>query len=111
MILQKQYADFVESRFKKMPNYVQTLLHAGVGIAGEGGEFLDSLKKSWVYNKNIDNENLIEELGDLMFYIQAAANALGVSLEDIVLKNIEKLMKRYPDGYSDAAAIARADKQ
>lgn len=89
----------------------QTLLHATVGISGEGGESLDATKKVWAYNKDLDHENLIEELADGLFYTQAACNILGIELNDLVAHNMTKLLKRYPDGYSDQAAQARADKQ
>lgn len=104
------YAQFVESRFKTFPHDLETMLHAGVGIAGEAGELLDCLKKSWVYGKPIDVENLKEELGDLLFYIVALANQLNTDLGELQRLNVTKLEKRYPLGYTDAAAIARADK-
>lgn len=104
------YAQFVESRFKAFPQDIETMLHAGVGIAGEAGELLDCLKKSWVYGKPVDYQNLQEELGDLLFYIVALANQINTDLGQLQQSNMEKLEKRYPLGYTDAAAIARADK-
>lgn len=108
--MEGEYSLFVAKRFKFQPEHIQSLLHAAVGICGEGGELIDAVKKSWVYGKELDRENVKEELGDLLFYIQAAANLMHTTMGDLMSQNMAKLRRRYPDGYSDAAAIARADK-
>lgn len=107
-----RYSEFVASRAKPMTNATEDLLHAAIGVSGEGGELLDAIKKSWVYNQPIEGkiDNIIEELGDALFYIQMAANYLGISLEHLIDSNMQKLTKRYPTGYSDQAAKERADK-
>lgn len=87
------------------------ILHAAIGISGEAGELLDAIKKWTMYNKPLDRENVIEELGDMEFYLQSLRSALRISREDVLAANISKLEKRYPSGrYSDAQAQARADK-
>ena len=86
------------------------LVHAAMGIAGEAGEVVDAVKKHWVYGKPLDTENVLEECGDILFYVSACLNLCGYSLNDAMAHNVAKLSKRYPDGYTDAAAIARADK-
>jgi NTP pyrophosphatase (non-canonical NTP hydrolase) len=88
-----------------------TLMHAMVGISGEAGELLDAAKKAWVYNKPLDRDNMVEELGDLFFYMVKAMDLLGVTLGDVVRQNQAKLLRRYPNGvYSDRDAQTRADK-
>jgi NTP pyrophosphatase (non-canonical NTP hydrolase) len=86
------------------------LLHAAFGISGEAGEILDAVKKSFIYNKPLDKENMKEEIGDCLWYIALACRTLNVSFEEIMKSNIDKLTKRYPEKYTDAHAIARADK-
>lgn len=108
-----RYSRFVGFRAKVMGSTTQDLLHGAVGVSGEGGELLDAVKKMWIYNKPLSPEvveNIKEECGDALFYIQLICNVLGCTLQDLINGNIEKLCKRYPFGYSDAAAIARADK-
>ncbi len=105
-----EYAGFVNSRAKIMANVTEDRLHAAVGIAGEAGELLDAIKKTWVYTKPLDQANVIEECGDLLFYIQAMLNTFGMTMEEVIGLNVAKLRLRYPDGYTDAAAQARADK-
>lgn len=86
-------------------------LHMAVGISGEAGELLDAIKRQAIYNKPLDLINVIEELGDLEFYMQGLRDGLGISREEVLAANIEKLSKRFPDlAYSNSAAQARADK-
>lgn len=86
------------------------LWHMATGVAGEAGELLDAIKKHVVYNKELDRTNVIEELGDLEFYMEKLRQNLGITREETIIVNIEKLGKRYANGYSDQAAQARADK-
>ena len=87
------------------------LIHMVMGIVGEAGELLDAIKKHTIYNKPLDVENIIEELGDLDFYAEGLRQILGLSRDEILAHNIAKLSKRYQDGYSDKAAQERIDKQ
>ena len=86
------------------------LTHMAMGVAGEAGELVDAIKKHAIYNKPLDRENIIEELGDLDFFITRLCQILNITRDEYRAKNIEKLGKRYPGGYSDAKAQARADK-
>lgn len=117
------YATMVKNLFKEMDTPAGSLMHAGVGVAGEGGELADWCKKHWVYNKPLDEivkkENgqtllqcIMEELGDSHFYQQAILNMFGWTWHDVRMANRIKLAKRYPDGvYTDAHANARLDKE
>ncbi len=89
------------------PPWKLRLLHAGMGMATESGEFLDQLKKHLFYGKDLDETNLIEELGDLMWYIAVAASALGVTIEKFQRLNIDKLKARYPERFSEERAENR----
>jgi len=83
---------------------IERLLTAGVGINAEGGEFLEIIKKMVFQGKpwNDDNrEHLIIELGDLLWYVAQATQALGVSFEEVIETNVRKLEKRYPGGQFD----------
>ena len=86
-------------------------LHAAVGVSGEAGELLDAVKKWIFYNKDVDRNNVVEELGDLEFYMEAIRSKMGISREETLKQNMEKLAERYKKyQYSDQAAIDRADK-
>lgn len=86
------------------------LLHMGVGVCGEAGELIDAIKKHVVYRKPLDIPNIVEELGDLEFYLEGIRQALGLDRDVILTRNIEKLTLRYGARYSDAAAVKRKDK-
>lgn len=96
---------------KSLDPYKVNLIHLALGISGEAGEILDNIKKNAIYNKPLDVENLVEELGDLLFYIEGLRQHLCIPLETILERNIVKLNKRYEKGYSDASAIERKDKE
>lgn len=86
-------------------------LHMAVGVSGEAGELLDAVKKSTVYQKPLDRANVIEELGDLEFYMEGLRASLGITREETLRHNMQKLDKRYGTGqYSNEQAQARADK-
>lgn len=88
------------------------LMHMAIGICGEAGELIDAIKKQVIYRKSLDRENVIEELGDLEFYMEGMRQGLDVSREECIAANIAKLSKRYESlQYSDSAAQNRADKQ
>jgi NTP pyrophosphatase (non-canonical NTP hydrolase) len=87
-------------------------LHMAAGISGEAGELLDAVKKYVIYNKALDRVNVIEELGDLEFYMEGLRQGLNITREETILANIAKLGVRYASGgYSDQQAQERADKE
>lgn len=87
------------------------LLHMAVGIAGEAGELLDAIKKHVIYKKELDYANVIEELGDLEFYMEGLRNPLNINRSTTLEQNYRKLSKRYSSGkYSNDQAQERADK-
>ena len=87
------------------------VLHMAVGISGEAGELLDAIKKYVMYNNTLDRENVIEELGDLEFYMEGVRQGLNIIREEVIDYNINKLSKRYSSGsYSNKQANDRADK-
>lgn len=88
------------------------LMHMAIGVSGEAGELLDAIKKRVIYRKDLDRENVLEELGDLEFYMEGLRQGLGITREECLAANIAKLGKRYEGlTYSDQSAQERADKQ
>ncbi|MDZ4719298.1 MAG: nucleoside triphosphate pyrophosphohydrolase family protein [Roseiflexaceae bacterium] len=87
----------------------ERLLNAALGLSGEAGEFADSVKKLRFHGHTLDQEELLKELGDLLWYTALAANALGVPLSDVAKRNIAKLSNRYPNGFSEQASRDRID--
>lgn len=76
------------------------LLNGVMGLAAESGEVLDLVKKYKFHNKPLNKDELIKELGDVRWYIALILKTLDVTLEEIEQKNLEKLNKRHPNGFS-----------
>lgn len=87
------------------------LLHWTLGLSGEVGEVVDTVKKHVYYNQPLDVDNLKEELGDSLYFITAMAQEIGTTTTELMIRNHNKLAVRYPDGYSDEDAKNRFDKQ
>lgn len=88
------------------PNLLD-LLHAGLGLATEAGEFVDAIKKHVFYGKPLDMVNLQEELGDVLWYIGFICQRNGWSMEKIMEQNIKKLQIRYPEKFTQSDALNR----
>jgi NTP pyrophosphatase (non-canonical NTP hydrolase) len=84
------------------------LLTAVLGL-GEAGEVQGVVKKWLGHGHPMDRDKIIDELGDVLWYIQENAAILGVSLEEVAARNIAKLRKRYPQGFSAEASLHRAE--
>lgn len=72
-----------------------------LGLAGEAGELANTAKKMLYHGHDWNSQKLLEECGDVMWYLAAVATVLDANLEDIASQNVEKLKKRYPQGYSN----------
>ena len=83
------------------------LINSVMGLCGESGEALDIVKKWLAQGHELDKEHLAKELGDIAWYLAEAATALDLSLEEILKANIEKLEKRYPEGFETRRSVER----
>ena len=85
------------------------LINGVMGLCGESGEVIDLVKKHLAQGHDLDKEKLAKELGDIAWYLAETAWAIGYDLEDVFKMNIEKLKKRYPEGFSCEKSIHRED--
>ncbi len=83
------------------------LMVAALGLAGEAGEFANLVKKMTAHGHPFDQEALADELGDVLWYLAEAATASGLDLESIARENVDKLLKRYPEGFNQQDSINR----
>ena len=83
------------------------LINGVMGLCGESGEVIDIVKKHLAHGHELDREHMLEELGDVAWYLAEVAYALDASLEDVLAANIEKLRRRYPDGFDRERSIKR----
>lgn len=117
-IVVQDYEKFVKGLFQTKTtsvhfeqDFIWNLTHAALGIGGEAGEVVDLVKKTFANNRTLDGDKLVKELGDLMFYIQAMCNTINIPLITVLQANVNKLTARFPEGYLDEAALARADEK
>lgn len=86
---------------------IMTLIVAALGLCGESGEVADIIKKHVAQGHPFDRGKIINEAGDIMWYLSLLCDALGITMEQVAVLNIEKLRKRYPDGFSAERSMNR----
>lgn len=83
------------------------LINGVMGLCGEAGECIDIVKKSVFQGHDLDKDHLIEELGDVAWYLAITAAAIGCDLSEILQANIDKRHHRYPDGFDPERSVNR----
>lgn len=108
-----RYDQFVKQLLKADSDAMMKI-HAAVGVAGEAGELLDAIKKVYIYGQALTEKhliNIVEELGDLEFYMQAMRNLFSLDRQTILESNAVKLAKRYRQlTFTTQESIDRKDK-
>ncbi len=97
-------------RSAKKATAMSHIEHAIMGLTTEIGELASPVKRTIFYGESLDTTNMIEELGDILWYVALCASALGVSLEGIATSNVHKLQKRYAKNFTKTEAVQRKDK-
>lgn len=85
------------------------LVWKALGLAGEAGEVADTIKKGILHQHGLDVAKVEKELGDVLWYVAAISTLLGLDLNSIMRKNIDKLLERYPNGYNSNDSKKRVD--
>ncbi len=85
------------------------LINGVMGLCGESGEVIDIVKRWLAQGHELDREKLKKELGDVAWYLAETAYALDIPLEEVLQGNIDKLKKRYPEGFSTQRSIHREE--
>lgn len=91
-----------------MDKQLPRVLNGALGLSGEAGEFNDILKKHYFQGHPLDRDHLAKELGDIMWYVAIAADAIGYDLDTIASMNVRKLEARYPNGFEADKSLNRA---
>ncbi|GAC1363978.1 MAG: nucleoside triphosphate pyrophosphohydrolase family protein [Ktedonobacteraceae bacterium] len=87
----------------------ELLILTALGIAGESGEVVNALKKVLYHAHTLNAIELGEEIGDLLWYIVLLCDTVGLSLDDVIQANVEKLRKRYPQGFDVERSRSRLE--
>ena len=80
-----------------------------MGLCGEAGECMEILKKHRHQGHRLDREKLLDELGDVLWYVAEAAAGAGFTLDEVARGNVEKLLKRYPNGFDPTRSVNREE--
>jgi len=83
----------------------ELLTLGALGLAGEGGELIDLIKKHLFHGKPLDRAKMIEEAGDTLFYLQCLAEAIDSNLAEIAEHNRDKVARRYPNGFKPGGGV------
>ena len=100
---QKKAMEFLNPQL----NEKDILINGVMGLCGESGEVIDIVKKHLAQGHELNKDKIIEELGDVLWYVAEVAYVLNVKLEDVFTLNIKKLSKRYKNGFSVSDSINR----
>ena len=87
----------------------KNLSNVGLGLAGEAGEVADMIKKHLHQGRPMDRDKFIKKLGDLAWYLALGCTVIGEPMENVLQENIDKLLKRYPDGFDPERSMHRAE--
>ena len=104
-----EYQELAMRTLNPKLNKKDVLINGVMGLCGESGEAIDIVKKHLAQGHELDKEHLVKELGDIAWYLAETAAALDVKLEDVLAGNIEKLKKRYPEGFAAENSIQREE--
>lgn len=85
----------------------EVLINGVMGLCGESGEVIDIVKKHISQGHPLNKDKIVEELGDVLWYIAELATILNVTIEDIMKYNINKLSQRYEGGFTVEQSINR----
>lgn len=102
-----EYQQLAMTTLNKNLTKKEVLINSVMGLCGESGEAIDIVKKWFAQGHELDKERLASELGDIAWYLAEASTALEIPLEQIFINNIEKLKKRYPNGFDSKKSITR----
>lgn len=101
----KEYQDFAHQGIRHESEGKNLIVGFALGLGGESGEVIDAIKKREYHGRDIPIEHIKEELGDVMWYVANLCNEFGFDLNDVLLYNMSKLIKRYPDLYEGWVVI------
>ena len=105
---EQEYMTEVMRTYAGADTTIDKLTLSALGLAGESGEVADTIKKVLYQGHHLDHMALVAELGDILWYLMLACNALDCTLEDVMQVNVTKLQERYPHGFDVLRSIYRS---
>lgn len=109
MMVSEYQRDVLRTARKDAEDDIDFLVEGAMGLNGEAGEVIDIVKKTIYQDHDLDIRHIAEELGDVAWYLTIAAYGIGYDLEKVLRMNVEKLHKRYPEGFDRKRSVNRDD--
>lgn len=106
-MMEQQYTAEILRTYAGANDPLSKLTLGALGLAGETGEVVDLIKKHVFQGHAIDQEQLRDELGDVLWYFMLICHTVGCSLEEVMICNVEKLQRRYPHGFEAKRSVHR----
>lgn len=103
-----EYQGLAARTINKEMSLEQQMRHALHGMVGELGEIHSLYQKEYQGHGKPDREHILKECGDLAWFLAEFLTSQGFSLDDCLETNIDKLRKRYPDGFDSEHSLHRA---
>lgn len=82
--------------------------HGAFGLASEAGEVCGILQKVY-QGHELDNTHMAKELSDCLWMIAEICSAIGITMDEVMQMNIDKLKARYPQGFEAEKSLHRAE--
>jgi len=105
----REYQDAAKLTAGTHERQLDAVLNWTLGLSGEAGEVANLIKKGIFHNHGLDYMAVKDELSDVLWYLASLCSSLGYSLDDVAEYNLEKLRKRYPEGWSSERSINREE--
>ena len=96
----REYQEACKKTAKKFESDEKEILTWGLGISGEAGDVASCIKKTFAHD-NDQKQGLRENIGDTLWYAAMICNFFGWDMEEVLRENIEKLKKRFPEGFTN----------
>ena len=87
----------------------ELILNGVMGLNGEAGECIDIVKKHLFQGHGLDERKLKDELSDVLWYVAITCEGLGITMDEVMQYNVEKLLRRYPNGFEAEKSINREE--
>ncbi|MDO4903558.1 MAG: nucleoside triphosphate pyrophosphohydrolase family protein [Limosilactobacillus sp.] len=94
------FNEYQEAAKRTLYGNEQVLTNCAMGLAGESGQVVDLVKSYTFKGKKLNREDLVHEMGDVLWYLSQIAEWADIPFEEVAKNNIEELNRRYPSGFN-----------
>lgn len=96
------FKDYQNLTNRAIPSHVDSkdaILHWCIGLSEECGEVMSVIKHHFYGGENFNREDLVKEIGDVLWYLTALCRDTGINIEAVAQLNAEKLIHRFPNEF------------